>query len=103
MSFEYYNDVNLFYTLRDENISYIVSIYNEKFEQLSAFNKLYLYDKNPIKSENFYKYIKPDVNYEHLDNVGRCDHTYLYHIIKHYDNLSDINIFIPASVSYEYS
>ena len=32
-----------------------------------------------------------------LDNVGRCDHTYLYHIINNYDNLTDITIFLPGS------
>jgi hypothetical protein len=32
-----------------------------------------------------------------LDNVGRCDHTYLYHIINNYNNLADITIFLPGS------
>ena len=32
-----------------------------------------------------------------LPNVGRCDHTYLYHIVANYDNLADVTVFLPAS------
>jgi len=32
-----------------------------------------------------------------LPNVGKCDHTYLYHIVKNYDNLADITVFLPGS------
>ena len=33
-----------------------------------------------------------------LENVGRCDHTYLYHIIENYENLSNINVFFTGSL-----
>jgi hypothetical protein len=33
-----------------------------------------------------------------LPNVGRCDHTYLYHIVANYDNLSNIVVFFPGSL-----
>lgn len=32
-----------------------------------------------------------------LPNVGKCDHTYLYHIIQNYNNLADVTIFVPGS------
>lgn len=32
-----------------------------------------------------------------LPNVGRCDHTYLYHIVTNWDNLADVTIFVPGS------
>ena len=32
-----------------------------------------------------------------LPNVGMCDHTYLYHIVQHYDSLAPITVFLPAS------
>ena len=32
-----------------------------------------------------------------LPNVGRCDHTYIYHIVNNYDNLADVTIFLPGS------
>lgn len=82
----------------NENISFIISKYNESIpSKIFDTKHLYIYDKNPISSENFYKHINKNIKYEHLQNVGRCDHTYLYHIIKNYDNLNDINFFIPAS------
>ena len=41
------------------------------------------------------KYVIASYN---IDNVGRESHTYLYHIIKYYDNLNDIIIFLPGSI-----
>ena len=37
-----------------------------------------------------------------LDNLGKNDHTYLYHIIENYHNLSNITVFIPGSLNIEY-
>lgn len=37
------------------------------------------------------------VKMERLANVGRCDHTFLHHIVKHYDNLTDCLTFVKAS------
>ena len=34
----------------------------------------------------------------HLPNVGRCDQTYLFHIVSEYNKLSDTLIFLPGSV-----
>ena len=36
-----------------------------------------------------------------LPNVGKCDHTYLTHIISNYNHLSDITLFLPASFYYQ--
>ena len=36
-----------------------------------------------------------------LPNIGKCDHTYLTHIISNYDILSDITLFLPASFYYQ--
>ena len=35
-----------------------------------------------------------------LPNIGKCDHSYLYHIIENYEKLHDITIFLPASYYY---
>lgn len=32
-----------------------------------------------------------------LPNVGRCDHTYIHHIVTMYDDLADVTVFLPAS------
>lgn len=39
------------------------------------------------------------VRIETLPNVGRCDHTYLHHILKNWDSLADVTIFVPGSVA----
>ena len=36
-----------------------------------------------------------------LPNVGRCDQTYLHHIVFNYDKLSNITIFLPGSINME--
>lgn len=33
-----------------------------------------------------------------LPNVGRCDHTYLYFIVKHYNRLPGLTLFLPGSL-----
>lgn len=86
-----------------DDTTLIISRYNENLEWLNyepfnnyqyivcnkGFNEYYL------KTKNFKKEIK-------LDNVGREGHTYLYYIINNYDNLSNINVFLPGSVNLEY-
>ena len=37
-----------------------------------------------------------------LPNVGRCDHTYLYHIVNNYAVLAPITIFLPGSIKIHY-
>jgi hypothetical protein len=36
-----------------------------------------------------------------IPNVGRCDQTYLYHVVSNYNDLSDIVIFFPGSINME--
>jgi hypothetical protein len=51
-------------------------------------------------NNKFEKYnVKSIIN---LKNVGRCDHTYLYHIINNYDNLANITFFCPGSLNMYY-
>jgi len=52
-----------------------------------------------IHSENLYIYDKSDNNtpYTHLANVGRESHTYIHHIVEHYDNLPDFIIFVQGN------
>ena len=37
-----------------------------------------------------------------LPNVGRCDHTYLYHIVNNYTTLPMVVLFLPGSTNMEY-
>jgi Protein of unknown function (DUF3431) len=80
-------------------IDIIVSRYNEDLSWTlnHPFNKFQyiVYNKGP--NENFHKeHIKKIIS---VPNVGRCDHTYLYHIVENYDNLADINVFFPGSIN----
>jgi len=81
------------------SIDLVISYYKEELGWLEKykgvkFNKIYLYNKgpnDPPETNTPYIEIK-------LENIGRCDHTYLYHIINKYDELADVTIFTTGSV-----
>jgi len=75
----------------------VVARYNEKLEWLKEepFSKHQVLVYNKGINDDFY----PVDNVVRLKNVGRCDHTYLYHIVNHYDKLTDIIIFLTGSVN----
>jgi len=77
-------------------IDLVISRYNETLDWL------YKIDTTNINvicyNKNIKKFNHPKVNRViDLPNVGKCDHTYLYHIIENYDKLNDITIFAPGS------
>jgi hypothetical protein len=87
----------------DNNIEIVISRYNEDLSWINddLFNKYsnIIYNKgtnNNFVTNNLTK------NIINLKNLGRCDHTYLYHIIQNYDNLANITIFLPGSVNMDY-
>ena len=84
------------------NVDIVVSRYNEDLKWIMEypFNKFTYTVYNKGVNENFIKYnVKKIIK---LNNVGKCDHTYLYHIIQNYDNLSNIIVFFPGSLDMEY-
>ena len=84
-----------------KKINVIISRFNEDLEWINEypFNQFKYIVYNKGINENFCKNnIKQIIN---IPNVGRCDHTYLYHIINNYDNLSDILVFFPGSLNIE--
>lgn len=94
-----------------KRVDIVISRYNESLEWLSdpeiysiisnnsTETRIFIYNKgnDDIKICTLPEYIK--VIYENVENVGRCDHTYLYHITKYYDNLGDVTMFLPGSAS----
>jgi hypothetical protein len=81
------------------NVEIVISRYNEDLLWLNEypFNQFEYIIYNKGDNDNFNKTnVKKIVK---LPNVGRCDHTYLYHICENYDNLSDIVVFLPGSVN----
>jgi len=74
--------------------SIVVAKYKENVDWLGKYidnYPIYLYDKSG-ETQNY----NNSINVEYIKNVGRESHTYLHHIIKNYDNLSDYVIFTQA-------
>tara|TARA_B100000212_G_scaffold279303_1_gene219087 strand:- start:32327 stop:33016 length:690 start_codon:yes stop_codon:yes gene_type:complete len=72
----------------------IVARYNEDIKWLNEFtnHKITIYNKGEkVKNNNFSEIID-------LKNVGRESHTWLYHIVKNYYQLNEINIFLQGSI-----
>ena len=80
----------------------VISRYNENLDWLkeAPFNKYPVIIYNKGINDDFYKPKKSKIM--KLENIGRCDHTYLYHIIENYDKLNNIIIFMPGSTNMPY-
>lgn len=73
----------------------VVCVYNEDITWLHKeqhkYNHIYVYVKNQSRTTSIHNMFN---SYEHIkvyviDNIGSCDHVYLYHIITNYYNLPD--------------
>ena len=83
------------------NVEIVVARYNEDLIWLNEypFNQFEYIVYNKGDNDNF---VKTNVkNIINLKNVGREGHTYLYHIIENYNNLSNIIVFLPGSLYIE--
>lgn len=80
----------------------VVSRYNENLEWLKdePFNKYPVICYNKGSNDNFYK--PENMKIVNLENVGRCDHTYIYHIVHNYENLARHTMFLPGSCNIQY-
>jgi hypothetical protein len=79
-------------------IEIIISRFNEdlKWTTHGIFNNYRYIVYNKGDNDDFEKTnVDKIIN---LKNVGKCDHTYLYHIIKNYSDLPDILVFLPGSL-----
>jgi len=79
-------------------ITFVIARFNENIdfvhEEMFVGNKIVIYNKgNEIEEGE----LPDNVFVKKLENVGKCDHTYLYHIIDQYQDLDDITCFMPAS------
>ena len=72
----------------------VIARYNENLEWLSKFKDIAIvYNKGSYCSSlNKFNVIS-------LPNIGRESHTYLYHIINNYDNLSERTIFFQGKIN----
>jgi len=72
----------------------IVAKYKEDISWLEEMDKshIYLYDKGSTENNPLQGF----AHYEQRPNAGRESETYLYHIIKHYDNLPEFLILLQG-------
>jgi hypothetical protein len=85
-----------------ENVCAVIARYNEDLQWTLdyPFNQFDYIVYNKGVNEDFEKArVKQIVS---LPNVGRCDHTYLYHVIQNYHSLAPIQVFLPGSVNIEF-
>ena len=74
--------------------SIIVSRYDEDISWLEEYQDFNIYIYN--KGRNLETKLSEKV--ENLPNVGRESHTWIYHIIKNYNNLDSVNIFLQGRI-----
>jgi hypothetical protein len=67
----------------------VVARYNESIDWTKSYNCIIYNKGDPIENTN--------TTTIPLPNVGREGHTYLHHIINHYDNLSDYTMFLQGN------
>lgn len=81
-------------------IEIVVARYNEDLAWLSSLpctpDRFTVYNKGPALGRTG---LPPNTHILRLPNVGRCDHTYLHHIIANYDRLADVTVFLPGSAT----
>ena len=87
-------------TTANGSVDLVIARYQEKLDWLSSyeqynFKNVYVYNKG--KNDGKCALKGKQCIQETLKNEGRCDHTYLYHIIKNYDNLANVTIFTKGS------
>tara|TARA_B100000989_G_scaffold133506_1_gene99177 strand:+ start:7373 stop:8074 length:702 start_codon:yes stop_codon:yes gene_type:complete len=74
--------------------SLIIARYDEDLDWLKKYDnfKITVYNKGfKLKDNCFYDVIN-------LENKGRESHTWLYHIVKNYNNLNENNIFLQGKI-----
>lgn len=84
------------------DVQLVIARYNEDLKWINddPYSKYQNIIYNKSDNNNFSKSDKTRETVS-LPNVGRCDHTYLHHIIKNYDNLANITVFLPGSLNME--
>jgi hypothetical protein len=87
---------------KKKSIEIIIARYNENLNWTLEypFNQYQYTVYNKGNNKNFEKSrIEKIID---LNNFGKCDHTYLKHIINNYNNLKDITVFLPGSIDLKY-
>jgi Protein of unknown function (DUF3431) len=73
-----------------EKVKIVVARYKEDVSWTNSMSPCIIYNKSDSTPESTHPVIS-------LPNVGREGHTYLHHIITHYDHLDDYTIFLQGN------
>ena len=79
-----------------EPLAWLTRYQNFPFRNIYIYNKYDTDKKKASKDLGCLLGGKECLKFD-LKNEGRCDHTYLYHIIHNYDTLADVTIFTKGS------
>ncbi len=85
-----------------DNVNVIVSRYNEDLNWMNEypFNQFKYIIYNKGDDDNFC--ITNAIKVINIENIGKNDHTYLYHIVSNYYSLPNILVFFPGSLNIDY-
>ena len=77
----------------------VIAYYKEKLDWLKEFESfpfrtIYIYTKG---KDPVLPFQRNTIQIIRLNNIGRCDHTYIYHMYTMYNNLADVTIFTTGS------
>ncbi|KAL8847769.1 MAG: hypothetical protein Q9221_007217 [Calogaya cf. arnoldii] len=76
----------------DLKFEIVVSHYNEDLTWLKQHSaECCIYSKGGEKNA-------PELPFTRLPNIGREGHTFLYHIVSHYENLAEITLFVQGRI-----
>lgn len=67
----------------------VVARFNEDIDWTNGLSNCVIYNKGPYAPSTLHPVVQ-------LPNVGREGHTYLYHILQHYDALDDYTCFLQG-------
>jgi hypothetical protein len=91
------HDINIhIHNSKKKSIEIVISRYNEDllWTTSAPFNKYKYIVYNKGDNENYNK--TNVLRSYNIKNQGKCDHTYLYHIVHNYHHLSEIVVFLPG-------
>jgi hypothetical protein len=82
--------------IHTKSVDIVVARYNENLEWLLPYSSICKVYNKGDDDINYITYNFSSI--EKIANVGREAHTYLYHIIKNYDNLAKITLFTQGNI-----
>lgn len=80
----------------NENLKWLNKVLHE-YQQIHAPKQINIYIYSKTNYNKKLKFKNCNIYQEKLKNVGRESHTYLHHIIKNFDQLDHINVFLTGS------